>query len=91
MKFTFFAPSFLKFFWSIFDIAKIKEKFESIAHKEFNNDKFKNFKHIDNCQRTGADLFHRKVKTKKINKNFFPSNLLKLMEENSIFYFGSNK
>ena len=70
---------------------KIKEKFESIAHKEFNNDKFKNFKHIDNCQRTGADLFHRKVKTKKINKNFFPSNLLKLMEENSIFYFGSNK
>ncbi|SVD13590.1 uncharacterized protein METZ01_LOCUS366444, partial [marine metagenome] len=36
---------------------KIKEKFESIAHKEFNNDKFKNVDHIMNCQKTGADLF----------------------------------
>ena len=70
---------------------KIKEKLESIAHKELNYDKFKNAQHILNCQKTGADLFHRNVKVKKIDKNFFPKDLLKLMEENSLFYFGSNK
>ena len=69
---------------------KIKEKLESIAHKEFNNDKFKNIDHIMNCQQTGADLFHRKVKSKKIEKNFFPKNLLELMEQNPTFYFGPN-
>ena len=42
------------------------------------------------CQKTGADLFHRKVQNKKIEKNFFPKDLLELMEENSTFYFGSN-
>ena len=67
---------------------KIKEKLESIAHKEFNNDKFKNLDHIINCQKTGADLFHRKVKAKKIDKTFFPEDLLKLMEENPDYYFG---
>ena len=44
---------------------KIKEKLESIAHKEFNNDKFKNVDHIKNCQKTGAYLFYRKTKKKK--------------------------
>ena len=68
---------------------KIKEKLESIAHKEFNNDKFKNIDHIINCQKTGSDLFRKGVKTRKIDKNFFPEDLLKLMEENPIFYFGS--
>ena len=67
---------------------KVKEKLESIAHKEFNNDKFKNLDHIINCQKTGADLFHRKVKAKKIDKTFFPEDLLKLMEENPDYYFG---
>ena len=69
---------------------KIKEKFEAFAHKEYNNEKFKSADHIINCQKTGADLFRRKVKTKKINKNFFPKDLLKLMEANPIYYFGSN-
>ena len=69
---------------------KIKEKLESIAHKEFNNDKFKNIDHILNCQKTGKDLFHRKVQVKKVDKKFFPKDLLKLMEENPIYYFGSN-
>ena len=67
---------------------KIKEKLESIAHKEFNNDKFKNLNHIINCQKTGADLFHRNIQTKKIDKTFFPEDLLKLMEENPDYYFG---
>ena len=69
---------------------KIKEKLESIAHTEFNNDKFKNTDHIMNCQKTGKDLFHRKVQVKKVDKNFFPKDLLKLMEENPVYYFGSN-
>jgi len=69
---------------------RVKEKIESYAHSEHNNDKFKNPEHIANCQRTGADLFHRKVKSKKIERNFFPSDLLKLMEQNPKFYFGSS-
>ena len=68
---------------------QIKVKLESIAHTEFNNEKFKNLDHIINCKKTGEDLFHRKVENKKINKNFFPKDLLILMEENPKFYFGS--
>ena len=68
---------------------KIREKLESIAHTEFNNEKFKNLDHIINCQKTGSDLFHRKVQAKKIDKTFFPNDLLKLMEENPTYYFGS--
>ena len=69
---------------------KVIEKLESIAHKEFNNDKYKNLDHIKNCQKTGADLFHRNVQAKKIEKNFFPKDLLELMEQNPAYYFGSN-
>ena len=69
---------------------KIKEKFEAFAHTEYNKNKFKDINHIMNCQKTGADLFHRNVKTRKIDKNFFPNDLLKLMESNRIYYFGSN-
>ena len=67
---------------------KIKEKLESIAHTEFNNDKFKNVDHIVNCQKTGKDLFHRKVQVRKVNKSFFPKDLLNLMNENPAYYFG---
>jgi beta-1,4-mannosyl-glycoprotein beta-1,4-N-acetylglucosaminyltransferase len=69
---------------------KIIKKLESIAHTEFNNDKFKNIEHIINCQKTGADLFKKNTKTQKINKNFFPEDLLKLMNRYPDFYFGSN-
>ena len=69
---------------------RVKEKIESYAHSEHNSDKFKNPEHIANCQRTGADLFHRKVKSRKVEKSFFPEDLLKLMEQNPKFYFGSN-
>ena len=69
---------------------KVKEKLESIAHREFNNDKYKNVDHIMNCQKTGVDLFHRKVQKKKVEKNFFPKDLLELMEQNPKFYFGSS-
>ena len=69
---------------------KVKEKLESIAHKEFNNDKFKSAEHIMNCQKTGADLFYRNVQKRKVEKSFFPKNLLELMEQNPNFYFGFN-
>ena len=69
---------------------RVKEKIESYAHSEHNNDKFKNPEHIAYCQRTGADLFHRKVQSKKVERNFFPRDLLILMEQNPMFYFGSN-
>ena len=41
------------------------------------------------CQKTGADLFHRKVKSQKVERSFFPKDLLKLMDQNPEFYFGS--
>ena len=69
---------------------KVKEKLESIAHKEFNNDKYKSADHIMNCQKTGADLFHRNIQKKKVEKFFFPKDLLELMEQNPNFYFGFN-
>lgn len=69
---------------------RVKKKIESYAHSEHNNDKFKNREHITHCQRTGADLFHRKVKSRKVEKNFFPKDLLILMEQNPTFYFGSD-
>jgi len=69
---------------------RVKEKIESYAHSEHNNDKFKSPEHIANCQKTGADLFHRKVKSKKVERSFFPESLLKLMDQNPEFYFGKN-
>ena len=69
---------------------RVREKIESYAHSEHNNDKFKNPEHIAHCQRTGADLFHRKVQSKKVERNFFPKDLLILMEQNPMFYFGFN-
>ena len=43
--------------------------------------------HLKKCIQTGGDLFNRKVKKRRVDKNFFPKDLLKLMEENSDFYF----
>ena len=68
----------------------IKEKFKAFAHKEYNNEKFINLQHIENCKKTGSDLFKRNINTQKIKKSFFPKDLLKLMEENPTFYFGLN-
>jgi len=78
-------------FSSFGGIEGVKRKFEAFAHKEYNNEKFINVEHIANCQKTGADFFHRKVQSRKIDKNFFPRDLLKLMEQNPTFYFGLNK
>jgi len=66
------------------------EKIEAFAHKEYNIDKFKDSKHIIHCQKNGLDLFNRKIKTIKVSKNFFPKDLLEIMEEKNTFYFGNN-
>ena len=76
-------------FSSFGGIKRIKEKIESFCHEEYNKQKYKNENHLQKCIETGSDIFDRKVKKKKIDKNFFPQDLLKLMEENSTFYFGS--
>ena len=36
----------------------------------------------------GSDLFQREARKKKIDKSFFPKDLLKIMEEKPQFYFG---
>ncbi len=69
---------------------RVGEKLEAFCHEEYNKEKYRDEVHIKKCIETGADLFDRNVKKKKVDKNFFPKDLLKLMEENSTFYFSSN-
>ncbi len=68
---------------------RVREKFDAFAHEEYNNEKYTNESHLKKCIEKGLDLFHRKTKKQKIEKKFFPEDLLKLMEQNSDFYFGS--
>ena len=76
-------------FSSFGSLEKIQEKFEAFAHDEYNNDNFKSADHINNCIKNGTDLFNRNIKKKKIQKNFFPENLLLLMENNKNFFFNT--
>ena len=76
-------------FSSFGGIKKVREKIESFCHEEYNKEEYKNEAHLERCIKTGSDLFGRKVKKRKVDKNFFPEDLLKLMKENSTFYFGS--
>ena len=75
-------------FSSFGGIDKVKEKFEAFVHQEYNKKEFLNPEHIKKSAELGSDLLNRDVKKKKIEKNFFPKDLLKLMEENPNFYFG---
>ena len=77
-------------FSSFGGVKKVREKFEAFAHEEYNKGKYKDEAHLNKCIKTGSDLFDRKVKKKKVDKNFFPKDLLNLMEENLAFYFSSN-
>ena len=61
---------------------------ESFAHPEYNKEIYKDAKHVEKCIATGSDLFRRQIKKKKIDKSFFPKDLLKIMEEKPQFYFG---
>ena len=69
---------------------KVREKLEAFCHEEYNKEKYNDEAHVEKCIETGSDLFGRKVEKKKVDKNFFPKDLLKLMEENPTFYFSSN-
>ena len=69
---------------------KIIEKLEAFCHVEYNLKEYKDEDHIKKCIQTGGDLFNREVKKKRVDKNFFPKELLKLMEENPVFYFNSD-
>ena len=69
---------------------RIIEKLEAFGHVEYNLEEYKDENHIKKCIQTGGDLFNRKVKKKRVDKNIFPRDLLNLMEENSTFFFGSN-
>ena len=68
---------------------KIREKLEAFCHEEYNKEKYKDEAHLKKCIETGSDLFDRKVDKKKVDKDFFPKDLLKLMEKNPTFYFSS--
>ena len=77
-------------FSSFGGLKRIREKLEAFCHEEYNKEEYKTEDHLKKCIETGSDLFNRKINKKKIGKNFFPQDLLKLMEENSNFYFSSN-
>ena len=49
---------------------RIKVKIENTTHQEFNQDKFKDDKHIMHCLETGEDLFNRKNRI--FNRRFVP-------------------
>ena len=76
-------------FSSFGGVNRVREKLEAFGHVEYNIEEYKNEEHVRKCIQTGSDLFNRKVKKKKVDKNFFPKDLLKLMEENPNFYFSS--
>ena len=77
-------------FSSFGGVKRIREKLEAFCHEEYNKEKYKSESHLKNCIETGSDLFDRQVNKKKVEKKFFPKDLLKLMEENPDFYFNSN-
>ena len=68
---------------------RVREKFEAFAHDEYNKNEYTNDDHIHKSAELGTDLFYRDIKKQKISKEFFPKDLLELMEENINFYFGS--
>ena len=76
-------------FSSFGGVKRIRQKLEAFCHEEYNKDEYKNEEHLKKCIQTGEDLFNRKAKKRRVSKNFFPEDLLKLMEENSDFYFNS--
>ena len=74
-------------FSSFGGIERVREKFAAFCHEELNTNEYLNDSHLKKCIETGADLLNRKIERKKVEKNFFPNDLLKLMEENPTFYF----
>ena len=76
-------------FSSFGGLNRVRKKFEAFAHEEYNKEEFKNDEHLIKCMENGEDLFKRNTKKQKIKRDFFPKDLLKIMEENPKFYFGN--
>ena len=77
-------------FSSFGGLNRVKTKFEAFAHEEYNKEEFKNDEHLIKCMEDGEDVFKRKTKKQKVKRDFFPKDLLKIMEENPKFYFGTD-
>ena len=77
-------------FSSFGGVERVRAKLEAFCHEEYNKEEYKREEHLKKCMETGSDLFNRQTNKKRIDKNFFPDDLLKLMKENPTFYFGSN-
>ena len=76
-------------FSSFGGLNRVREKFEAFAHEEYNKEEFKNDEHLIKCMENGEDVFKRNTKKQKVKRDFFPKDLLKIMEENPKFYFGN--
>mgnify|MGYP001166395228 CR=1 FL=1 len=76
-------------FSSFGGLNRVREKFEAFAHEEYNKEEFKNDEHLIKCMENGEDVFKRNTKKQKVKRDFFPKDLLKIMEENPKFYFGT--
>lgn len=59
------------------DTVGIQEKLKSFSHVEYNTPVYNNEKHIEDCVKTGKDLFVRGMKADKIGRDFFPEYFLK--------------
>ena len=64
---------------------RVRLKLEAFCHEEYNKKEYKVEEHLKKCMETGLDLFKRKSNKKKIEENYFPKDLLKLMKENQSF------
>ena len=77
-------------FSSFGGVERVRAKLEAFCHEEYNKEEYKREEHLKKCMESGSDLFNRQTNKKRINENFFPNDLLKLMKKNPTFYFGSN-
>ena len=68
-------------------ISRVREKFKAFVHQEYNKEMYINESHLLKSSKLGTDLFYRDIKKKKVEKEFFPGDLLKLLEQNPKFYF----
>ena len=74
-------------FSSFGGISRVREKFKAFVHQEYNKEMYINESHLQKSSKLGTDLFYRDIKKKKVEKEFFPGDLLKLLEQNPKFYF----
>jgi len=67
----------------------IANKIDSFAHQEFNTDTIKDRSRIEECIRTGADLYGRNYVYSPFSQQNFPEYFLALAQQNKPFFFGN--